>query len=148
MSRFNVHRRLQKETPNSEYRITESNERARSVIERRQYPRVVPVKPHSAQTSMHRPLFIVQNLWRLSRLDVQTAPEGGSEQRISRHGVGQAYPFGDGSTAIPPSGVRNASQCSNVHSPVAHDHEREIHFFIPLTHSVTIGSQEAYSRTL
>ena len=81
-------RRLQKEAPNSGYRVTESDERARSVTERRQYPRVVPVKAHSAQTSMHWPLFIVQNLWSVSRFNVQTAPEGGSEQRISRHGVG------------------------------------------------------------
>ena len=54
-------RRLQKETPNSGYRVTESDERARSVTERRQYPRVVPGRPHNAQTSTHWPLFIVQH---------------------------------------------------------------------------------------
>ena len=74
--------------PNSGYRVTESDERARSVTERRQYPRVVPGRPHNAQTSTHWPLFIVHKLWIVSRFNVQTAPEGDSEQWISRHGVG------------------------------------------------------------
>ena len=81
-------RRLQKKAPNSGYRVTESDERARSVTERRQYPRVVPGRPHNAQTSTHWPLFIVHKLWIVSRFNVQTAPEGDSEQWISRHGVG------------------------------------------------------------
>ena len=79
---------LQKEAPNSGYRVTESDERARSVTERRQYHRVVPGRPHNAQTSTHWPSFIVHTLWSVSRFNVQTAPEGGSEQWISRHGVG------------------------------------------------------------
>ena len=79
---------VQKEAPNSGYRVTDSDERARSVTERRQYHRVVPGRPHNAQTSTHWPSFIVNTLWSVSRFNVQTAPEGGSEQRISRHGVG------------------------------------------------------------
>ena len=88
VSRFNVQSGLQKEAPNSGYRVTESDERARSVTERRQYHRVVPGRPHNAQTSTHWPSFIVHTLWSVSRFNVQTAPEGGSEQWISRHGVG------------------------------------------------------------
>ena len=82
-------RRLQKEAPNSGYRVTESDERAHSVTERRQYHRVVPGRPHNAQTSTHWPSYSScrsSGAW--SRFNVQTAPEGGSEQRISRHGVG------------------------------------------------------------
>ena len=62
-------------------------DRVRSVTERRQYPLVVPGRPHNAQASTHWPLFIVHQLWSVSRSNVQTAPKGGSEQRISRHGV-------------------------------------------------------------
>ena len=56
------------------YRVTESDERARSVTDRRQYHRVVPGQPHN--NMLKHPLmlavFIVQNqkLWRVSRLDV------------------------------------------------------------------------------
>ena len=65
-------RRLQKEAPNSGYRVTESDERARSVTERRQYHRVVPGRPHNAQTSTHWPSFIVHTLWSVSRFNVPT----------------------------------------------------------------------------
>ena len=70
-------RRLLKEAPNSGYRVTESDERARSVTERRQYHRVVSGRPHNAQISTHWPSFIVHTLWSVSRFNVQTAPEGG-----------------------------------------------------------------------
>ena len=43
-------RRLQKEAPSRGYRVTESDERARSVTEREKYHRVVPGRPHKAQT--------------------------------------------------------------------------------------------------
>ena len=35
-----------------------------------------------------RHIHRAEALERVSRFNVQTAPEGGSEQRISRHGVG------------------------------------------------------------
>ena len=41
-----------------------------------------------SNASTHWPSFIVHTLWSVSRFNVQTAPEGGSEQWISRHGVG------------------------------------------------------------
>ena len=53
----------------------DSDERAPSVTERRQYHRVVPGKPHNAQTSTHWPSFIVNTLWSVSRFNVQTAVE-------------------------------------------------------------------------
>jgi hypothetical protein len=81
-------RLIQKEAPNSGYRDMESDERARSVTERRQYHRVLPGRPHNAQSSTHWPSFIVHTLWSVTCFNVQTVPEGGSEQWISRHGVG------------------------------------------------------------
>ena len=53
VSRFSTSRRLQKEAPNSGYRVTESDERARSVTERRQYHRVVPGRPHKVTMLKH-----------------------------------------------------------------------------------------------
>ena len=58
-------RRLQKEAPNSGYRVTESDERARSVTERRQYHRVVPGRPHNAQTFTPRPRKSVETTFSL-----------------------------------------------------------------------------------
>ena len=70
---------MAQEYPLRGYRVTESDELVQLVTDRRQYHRVVSGKPHNAQTSTHWPCFIVHKLWRVSRLDVQTAPEGGSE---------------------------------------------------------------------
>ena len=69
-------RRLQKVARSSGYSVTESDERARLVIDRRQYHRVPSGMPHSAQTSTNWQSFIVQTLWRVSHFDDQTAPKG------------------------------------------------------------------------
>jgi hypothetical protein len=88
VSSLDVQTARQKEARSSEYRVTESGERARSVTDRRKYHLLVSGSPHNAQTSTHWPLLSVQKLWRVFRMDVQRQlPEGGSEQRISRHGV-------------------------------------------------------------
>jgi hypothetical protein len=68
-------RRLQKEAPNSGYRVTESGERARSVTERRQYHRVVPGRPHNAQTSTPHALAVIHRAYALERVSLQR-PDG------------------------------------------------------------------------
>ena len=54
VSLFNNHGWLQKEARSSGYRVTESDERARSVIDRLQYHQVVSGRPQNAQTSTPR----------------------------------------------------------------------------------------------
>jgi hypothetical protein len=143
VSRFNVQTAPEGDSENSGYRVMESDERAHSVTERRQYPRarVVPVCSKASQCSNIHALAVIHRAESLASVSLgrpDGAPEG--EARSSGYRVTESdkrtrsVTFGDESTAIPPSGVRKASQCSNFHSLVAH--EREIHLFAPLTHSV------------